>query len=433
MAKKAFFVGIKGVGMTALALAMQESGWQVAGSDTTEVFITDHILSEQSLGVRPLGSALPSDLDLVVYSGAYPPPQTSIQTLPLAEALAELVKDRSVIAVAGVGGKTTTSAMLATMFKNAGRDVGYYIGTSDVIGLSKPGSAGSDSIFIVEADEYAISKTDKRPKFTLLNPHIFITTNIKYDHPDIYKNESSTLAVFREYIERLRESATWIACEDDPLTRKLLATTSHLCQVVTYSKNNSLIDKLDLSVFGDHNKLNAVAAVLAGIQSGLPESAAITGIKSYQGSKRRQEKIGQVAGRLLYDDYAHHPHEIKATISAFKKEFPSNRIVVVFESHTYSRTEALLSQFAKTLALADHIYLMPIFESAREKGQPHTVTPASFESAVKKHNPQVKALTWDDAEAIIAKETKPGDLILTMGAGFVYKLHEKIICILKNK
>jgi UDP-N-acetylenolpyruvoylglucosamine reductase len=435
MSKKAFFIGIKGVGMTALALAMQDAGWEVSGSDTQDVFITDHILAERHLEVRPLSSPIPDDTQLVVYSGAYNASHKAARVLSLAEALAEFVKDREVIAVAGVGGKTTTSAMLATMFKAAGRDVGYYIGTSDIVGLASPGYSGTDPVFVVEADEYAISKTDTRPKFALLTPQVLVTTNIKHDHPDIYPDEAATLSTFRSLVESLPAGATWIANEDDPLTQALLCDPQGLAlraHVIRYGKSHPLFDKLKLSVFGDHNKLDALAAVLAGITAGLSESEALSAIRAYRGAKRRQEKIGEAKGRLLYDDYGHHPHEIAATIISFKEAFPSHRLVLVFESHTYSRTEALLPEFGKAISLADQVYIMPIFESAREKGIPHTVTPESLAAEVAKYNPQVQVLTWDNAATTVAKESQEGDLILTMGAGFVYKLHEQLRSVLKR-
>ncbi len=436
MNKKAYFVGIKGVGMTALALAMQDSGWTVSGSDTSETFITDHILAARNLEVRPLGDPVPTDVDLIVYSGAYiPDPHPTARTLSLAEALSEFVQDRTVVAVAGVGGKTTTSAMLATLFRAASRDVGYYIGTSDIVGLKAPGANGTDSLFIVEADEYAISKSDPRPKFALLHPHILITTNIRHDHPDIYKDEAATLATFRTLVESLPADALWLACEDDHLTQVLLNSPQGQTlrvRVIRYGHNHPIFNKLELSVFGDTNKLDATAAVLAAIESGLSESQALESIKSYRGAARRQQMMGEVAGRLLYDDYGHHPHEIDSTLRSFREAFPSRRLVLVFESHTYSRTEALLADFAKSIATADQCYIMPIFESAREKGQPHSVTTESFAAEVGKHNLNVKALTWDNAAATLASESKPGDLILTMGAGFVYKLHEQLRSVLNR-
>lgn len=420
----------------ALALAMQDVGWQVSGSDTAENFITDHVLSARNLEVRPLGSAIPEGTDLIVYSTAYTKPiHPTAKIVSLAQALADFVKDRTVIAVAGVGGKTTTSAMLATLFRAAGRDAGYYIGTSDIVGLNAPGAAGTDPVYIIEADEYAISKSDSRPKFALLNPNILITTNIQHDHPDIYPDEASTLGTFRTLVESLPQGSTWIACEDDQLTHQLLCDPQGLtlrAKTIRYGKSHPIYQQLSLSVFGDHNKLDGTAAVLAAIESGITMKEAVVAIQSYKGATRRQEKMGEVAGRLLYDDYGHHPHEIESTVSAFKQAFPRNKITLVFESHTYSRTEKLLVEFAKAIALADNCYIMPIFESAREKGQPHSVTPESFAKEVAKYNNNVKALTWDNAAETIAQESREKDLILTMGAGFVYKLHTELRSVLER-
>jgi UDP-N-acetylmuramate--alanine ligase len=421
---KAFFIGIKGVGMTALALAMQDAGWSISGSDTDESFITDDILASRNLGVDPLSDPLPSDVDLVIYSTAYPKPETAIKSLALAEALAEFVSDKLVIAVAGVGGKTTTTAMLAAMFHQAHRDVGYYVGTGRIAGLDAPGHSGSDPYFVVEADEYAISKTDQRPKFALLKPQIVITTNIIHDHPDIYPTVADTLKAFSNLISSIPAGGTWICNPSDPLTAQILSLQGESLKsikVVQYGSSHTLYSQLDLSVFGDQNKLDALAAVLAGIDAGLSESEALGSIKAYIGAGRRQEYHGEVRGRHLYDDYGHHPREIALTVNSFKEHFPDKRILLVFESHTYSRTEALLADFAKAIAIADMSFIMPIFESAREKGQSHTVTTESFAALI----PGAVPLTWENAADKVWELSKPGDIILTMGAGFVYKLHEQ--------
>lgn len=426
MNKNAYFIGIKGVGMTSLALAMQDSGWTVSGSDTDESFITDDILHKRHIPITQLPNyTVTPDTNLIVYSAAYTSPVgADPRVYPLAQALAEFVKDKKVIAVAGVGGKTTTTAMLAAMFHAVGRDVGYYVGTGSIAGLDAPGHAGQDPYFVVEADEYAISKTDLRPKFALLKPQILITTNIIHDHPDIYPTEADTLQVFADLIASIREGGTWICNPADPLTSQILSLQGQALKdikVIQYGSDHPLYPRLDLSVFGDQNRLDALAAVLAAIEAGLTEAEALTAIKSYQGAGRRQEYRGEVAGRLLYDDYGHHPREIELTVKSFKEKFPTRRLLLVFESHTYSRTEALLAEFAKAIAIADLSFIMPIFESAREKGQTHTVTTESFAAMI----PGSTALTWDNAAKTVWDASQPGDLILTMGAGFVYKLHEQ--------
>ncbi len=417
MPKHAYFIGIKGVGMTSLALAMQDAGWHVSGCDTNEVFITDEVLNQRQIALSLLGDPIPS-CDLIIHSAAYPVPTTTIPTQTLAQALADFVGSRRVIAVAGVGGKTTTSAMLAALFHAAGRNVGYYVGTSTIAGLPAPGHAGTDPYFVVEADEYAISKTDPRPKFALLNPEILITTNIVHDHPDIYPTPQATLQVFSDLVSRLPASGTWIYHPDDPLTLQILKNRNPICHLVPYNLD---LSPLTLSVFGDQNQLDAQAAVLAAIAAGLPEKTAKQAIRAYQGAGRRQESHGEVAGRLLYDDYGHHPGEISLTVGAFKQHFPTRRVLLVFESHTYTRTESLLSDFCRALATADKTFIMPIFESAREIGQAHQITPTSFAAKI----PGATALTWANAASTVWQASRPGDIILTMGAGFVYKLHEQ--------
>lgn len=406
--------------MTSLALAMQDDGWEVSGSDVEDTFITDPVLAARQISVQPFTASIPL-VDQIIYSAAYASDLPN--TIPLAQALADFVSNRTVIAVAGVGGKTTTTAMLATLFHAAGRNVGYYVGTSSIAGLPASGHAGTDPIFIVEADEYAISKTDPRPKFFLLTPQILVTTNIIHDHPDIYADESATLATFTNLIKSIPAGGTWICNPPDPLTAEILRGSTPRCNIVTYDSSHPLYSQLKLSVFGDQNKLDALAAVLAAVEAGLSPSSALSVISAYKGADRRQEFHGELAGRLLYDDYGHHPREIELTVKSFKEHFPNHRILLVFESHTYSRTEALLAQFAHAIATADLSFIMPIFESAREKGQSHSVTPESFAALI----PGATALTWNNAAEIIWHASRAGDIILTMGAGFVYKLHEQFL------
>ncbi|MFZ2199164.1 MAG: cyanophycin synthetase, partial [Microgenomates group bacterium] len=415
------------------ALAMQDADWTVSGSDTDESFITDDILAKRNIKIQSFSDPIPS-VDKTIYSAAYPAPLTPgvkgahtpgvFDSVPLAHALAEFVSDKKVIAVSGVGGKTTTTAMLAAMFHAAGRDVGYYVGTGSIAGLSAPGHFSKEPFFVIEADEYAISKTDKRPKFALLNPSILITTNIIHDHPDIYADESATMTAFSSLISSIKPGGTWICDASDKITAQILSlpgVSRKDIKVIQYGSDHPLYSKLNLSVFGDQNKLDALAAVLAGIEAGLTQSEALSAIQAYKGAGRRQELRGEVLGRLLYDDYGHHPKEIELTVKSFKEHFPNNRIILVFESHTYTRTEALLQAFAAAIKTADLAFIMPIFESAREKGQSHTVTTESFAALI----PGATPLTWENAAETIWNSSKPGDLILTMGAGFVYKLHDQ--------
>jgi UDP-N-acetylmuramate--alanine ligase len=425
MTKQAFFIGIKGVGMTALALAMQDGGWTVMGSDTGDTFITDPVLSERRVKILPLGSPIPVATNLIVYSGAYPvEPTPGIRTVSLAVALAEWVAPRQVVAVAGVGGKTTTTAMLACLCHAVGRPVGYYVGTGRIAGLPAPGATGTDPAYIVEADEYRISKDDLRPKFSLLTPQIVVTTNIVHDHPDVYKDVEATLRVFAKLIQAIPPGGTWICNPADPLTHRLLDLQGQALQgvkIVTYGPEHPLFAKLELAVFGEQNRLDALAAVLAALELGISIDQALLGITSYHGTNRRQESHGELAGRLLYDDYAHHPGEIAVTLRAFQDHFPDHRVVVVFEPHTYSRTAALLSEFAQALRSADQTFLMPIFASAREQGDEQQVTSADLAALI----PGAEVVTWESAAKTIWAASRPGDIILTMGAGFVYKLHDE--------
>lgn len=461
MNKEIHFVGIKGVGMTALAIILKEQGFQVSGSDTGESFVTDQALQEAQIEVSGTfdESHISKNLKQVIYSGAYHPKKNielktaiklNIPTLTQQEALAEIVKDKKLIAVAGVGGKTTTSAMISHVLRESGRKVGYFVGAGKINGENKPGGWGEDELFVAEADEYANSAgRDNTPKLLLLEPTYAVITNIMHDHPDIYKTEKNTIDTFKKFLEQLKPDGKIYLNFDDPISMRVANEIDIQAKIITigkdeksdwqiknieHRKENTVAAlgfegeeyTLKLHLIADYNVRNATQAAAVAHDQGISWDVIQNALGNFSGVGRRQEFVGKAGEVLLYDDYAHHPHEIKATIQAFKNRFPDRRIWVLFESHTFTRTAVLLSDFIEALTLADKISIMPIFSSAREKPEKFKLSKEILAKKLKEKGKDVNALSFEETPQYVKEHSQDNDLILTMGAGKVYELHEKI-------
>lgn len=415
--KRIYFVGIKGVAMAALALWAKESGKEVAGSDVEEEFPTDEELQKahiQVLNGFEAAHLMAFKPDLVMYTGAHGGRDNSqvvwsndnaIPTIPHGQALGLAMEGKRQISVAGSHGKTTTSAMVATILVEAGLDPSYAIGCGSIRGLGAAGHAGKGDWFIAEADEYVTDPGhDLTPRFMWQKPEILVVTNIDYDHPDAY---SDLLAVQQAFIALQKQSKFTFICADDEASSVLKRAGN----VATFGLSKKL-DELKLQIPGRHNMLNAAAAAAACGRIGIAWEVVKRGLERFGGTKRRFEKLGELRGALIYDDYAHHPKEIEATIAAFRDKFPKKRLIVVFQPHTYSRTKALLVDFARALGMADIALVTDIYASARE---------TQTEEGLARKLGGVYAPTKNDVSGWLHKEFKEDDVIVFMGAGDIYK------------
>lgn len=461
-AKNIFIVGIKGAAMANLAAILKKMGRNVSGSDLAEEFITDEQLKKNGIshiiGFKP--ESLNPNLDLVVYSAAHGGalnPQVvaakkrDIVTLHQAEILGQLLSEfKTSLAVCGCHGKTTTSSLLAYSLINLGVKPSYMIGSSNFD--SYPGGDyNRKDYFVIEADEYGLNPPqDLTPKFHYLHPNYILCTNVDLDHPDVYK---SLEEVKQAYLKFFGDKKL-ILCADDKNTVQLInllkgnqystfgySETSDL-RILKYSTDdkssqfdltykNKPLGKFAVSLFGEKNISNAAGVILLLLKLGFATEKIKSAIKNFTGAKRRFELIYQKTPTYLFDDYAHHPKEIEATISAARKRFPAKRIVVVFQPHTYSRTEKFLAEFSRTLSLADQTFILPIFPSARENPAQFNISSQAIEKAAKTGNvksvPDKKALL-----KLLGSDLRAGDVLLTMGAGDVYKLANDIIKIIES-
>ena len=430
-----FLVGIKGVAMTNLALILKKMGNEVTGSDLAEKFITDDLLKKNKItwrqGFDP--KKLPLNTDLVIYSAAHlgdKNPQIvkakkrGIKVISQAELLGQLSKQfKNTIAVCGCHGKTTTSSLLAYTLLKLGANPSYMVGSSS-FNKYPGGDYNGNEYFIVEADEYGVNPPqDKTVKFHLLNPDYILCTNIDFDHPDIYENINAVKKSFLKFfsknvsinrpvlsqVEGLIDTSMNFCADDKNLmsVAKKLPRKSYLTygyssfadlRIIKYQvgiegssfqlqfkKNRhsglSRIDsgvasfpRMTIKLLGEKNISNTVGVILTLLTLGFDPEKIKLAIKDFTGAKRRFEKVYSENSTFLFDDYAHHPNEIKATISAARSRFPKRRIVIIFQPHTYSRTQVLLKDFAESLSLADIALILPIFPSARENPKNYNTT-----------------------------------------------------------
>ena len=471
-----FFVGIKGVAMANLARILVQLGKHVSGSDVEETFITDEIIESCAIKVIHSfeGDDLPNETELVVYAASHEgrnnpqvveAEQRNIKVLHQSELLSQLMKlFNTSIAVAGCHGKTTTTALLSFALKKLTPEMSYMVGTSSFNGWYG-GDYDGTQYFVVEADEYGIDPPDNlTPKFHLLNPDYAIITNIDHDHPDVYPSIYDTKKAFQIFMNKLLQKdfilPHLIVCEDDeniPDLQKSMKRDSFITygfskqadvqiMQMTTSKLGShfyISSKLfelqnvpvQINLFGEMNTLNAAAVLTLLLQLGFSKEKIIQAMHGFTGAKRRFEYVGKTKKIILYDDYAHHPAEISATIAAARLRFPNKRLVVLFQPHTYSRTEKMKHEFVKALSQADKVVLLPIFPSAREKQTDNKITSEVLAELGNKMNTDTMISSQSKDEAMYQLEVlvKPNDLIITMGAGDVYMLGKHILEIAEKK
>src|ERR1035437_571083 len=466
--KNIHFLGVKGVGMTPLAIIAKEAGFKVSGCDLAEEFITDAPLKKA--GINPLVGFSTDHLlvsDLLITTGAHggfenieviKAKELGIPVWTQGEAVGkfmdgELLKNSfEGISVAGSHGKTTTAAMIATVLKENKLDPGFLIGTGDIPSLGSSGHFGKGKYFVAEADEYATEpKHDKTPKFLWQHPQIGVITNIEFDHPDLYKSMDQLRKAFLDFANKINRSGALIACIDDLETAGIIK--QYAGKVITYgfSKNadfsiqrisvspekaffwvnmkDTSLGEFSLNVSGEHNVLNALATIIVCLELGLSVENIKNGLIAFKGTKRRSESVGKTtSGALVYDDYAHHPTEIKNTLASFGKMFPNKKIVCIFQPHTYSRTKSLFEQFVTSFSLADQLILIDVFPSQREIIDNTVSSKILADNISRTHKDVLYMPKLEDViKYLDQKNLNDKFIIITMGAGDVYKIGKKII------
>jgi UDP-N-acetylmuramate--alanine ligase len=444
------FVGIGGAGLSAIAQVLLESGYGVSGSD--------EVLSPYALALRTRGARVDqghapehvNGAELVIISSAVPPDNVEVRAaqargipvLKRADFLGRLMVDRLGIAVAGTHGKTTTTGLIAFILDRAGLDPTFIVGGW----LSDYGAnahAGQGRPFVIEADEY-----DRM--FLGLKPTVAVVTNVEHDHPDVYPTLKEMQEAFRAFVGLLPANGLLVGCEQDAFTRGLVEERrSAGYRAVSYGfrrESGFRADSLqpngaggyDFLVVrqgqtlglarnrlpGEHNVLNSLAALAVADSVGVDFNDARNALAEYHGAGRRFEVLGEAGGVTVVDDYAHHPTEIRATLAAARRRFSGRPLWVMFQPHTYSRTRTLLAGFADSFADADHVVLVDIFRS-REAVDP-SISAADIvrrmEHADVRYIPRL-----DDAAQFLISRLKPGDVLLTLGAGDGNVVGERVL------
>ena len=449
--QKIYFIGIGGISMSGLAEILFDEGFQVMGSDMKKSELTDR-LEQKGIKVEygQRASNIPADTQVVVYTAAIHPDnpefvaakEMGIPMLARAELLGELMRNyHHAVNIAGTHGKTTTTSMLTEILLAGEKDPTVTVG-GILPAIGGNIRVGGSELFVAEACEYTNS-------FLSFFPTMEIILNIEADHLDFFKDIEDIRHSFRRFAQKLDEKGILIINREIPRLEEI--TEGLPCKVITFGRNPEtsnysaaeitydqyarasytlMIDgkpegKIVLVVPGEHNVYNSLSVVAAGRELGITLEQIQKGLKCFSGTNRRFEKKGEIGGVTVIDDYAHHPQEIRATLTT-AKNYPHRKIWCVFQPHTYSRTAALLDEFAQALLLADEVILADIY-AAREVNT-IGITSQDLADKIREAGGRVHYIpSFDEIETFILENCVPGDLLITMGAGDIVKVGEKLL------
>ena len=444
------FIGIGGISMSGLAEILLEEGFHISGSDAKESALTDAL---EKKGARiyygQRASNISDSTDVVVYTAAIHPDnpefarakELGIPMLTRAELLGQIMRNYDTpIAVAGTHGKTTTTSMLSHILLKGDCDPTISVG-GILPAIGGNIRVGQSETFLTEACEYTNS-------FLSFFPKISIILNMDADHLDFFKDIDDIRRSFRRFAELLPADGTLIINADTPEYQSITEGLS--CQVITYGLENNAdytasditydefghasfhvkykgsdLGRCSLKVPGSHNVSNALSAVAAGRLLNLPWEVIAEGLLSFTGTDRRFQYKGTVGGVTIIDDYAHHPTEIEATLKA-AANYPHRKVWCVFQPHTYTRTKALLPEFAQALTLADHVVLADIY-AARETDT-LGISSEDLADRIRELGTLCEYFpTFDEIENFLLENCTQGDLLITMGAGDVVNIGEQLL------
>lgn len=436
------FVGIGGAGMSAIAQVLLQSNYDVSGSDVVESPTLQHI---RSLGGRVFVGHRSSNIgsaEAVVFSSAVSTGNPELEAarrrnllvLHRADMLAHLMRSKESISIAGTHGKTTTTAMIAALLLEGGLDPTVLVG-AQVKQLGGNARVGRSPYLVAEADE-------SDGTFLKLSPRYVVVTNIDTDHLDYYGDLAHIQEAFLEHIFRVPRQGSVIACWDDSNLRQILKKVHR--PVITYGSEpgasvsaqdvvgsargsaysclhqGQSLGRIQLGVPGRHNVVNSLAAVAVGLLLGIPFSACQRGLNAFSGVERRLERKGEKSSVWVLDDYGHHPSEIQATLQACAGM--GKRLLVVFQPHRFSRTHHLMADLAKCFVDADRLFVTDIYAAGEEP-----IPGVSSRHLVEEISRYRQVTYADDSQKLVEelkRATRPGDLLLTLGAGDVWQIGE---------
>lgn len=444
------FIGIGGINMSALAEICINKGYKVTGSDMQDSYLIDHL---RSLGAKVVigqkKENITDDINMVIYTAAISNDNEEFQAakeknilmINRAAFLGQIMREyKNSIAVSGTHGKTSTTSMLSTIFNHAEKDPTILVGGN----LSTIGGnvrIGNSEHFITEACEYVDS-------FLNFNPFISLVLNIEEDHLDYFSGLDEIKASFNKFGKLLPEDGFFIINGDSENTKDITYdvkasvirfgqkdTNDAIISDISYDENGyarfnlkykgAALGRFDLSIYGLHNVFNATAAIVAAIVSNIDIDTIKEGIKEYKGVGRRFEKKGEYKGALVIDDYAHHPTEIKATLAS-AKNLKKDKMWVVFQPHTYTRTKALFDEFSQAFHAADKVIVADIY-AAREQDPGDINSKMLVESLYTNHVDAIYLPSFDDITNYLRENVGPNDMVITCGAGPIFKVGNSLL------
>jgi len=441
--------------MSGIAELLLNLGYKVSGSDLKASDITANL--KKLGGTIFVGHQADhiSGADVVVISSAVKgnnpevvaAEQQSVPVIPRAEMLAELMRLKYSVAIAGAHGKTTTTSIVASVLAEGGLDPTVVIG-------GKLKSIGTNAV--LGQGDYIVAEADESDgSFLKFSPAIAVVTNIDREHLDFYKNLDAIKSVFLDFIDRLPFFGLAVLCLDNesiqdliPKIKKRYTTYGMSSQAdfqirnVNFEKRRSRfsvyregekLGDIDLNLPGIHNVYNATASIAVGIELDVPFAAIKSALETLEGVQRRLEIKGEVNGITVVDDYGHHPTEIKTTLDAIEKCWPDNRKVVVFQPHRYTRTQALFDDFTRSFYQSDTLVVLPIYAAGEKRIE--GLSGQDLCEGIKAHGHKEVFCAGDAKSAItyLKDNLKPGDLLLTLGAGDVWKVGEQLLATLQPK
>ncbi len=447
---KIHFIGIGGISMSSLAEILLHKGKKISGSDGVQSAVTDSLVEKGiKVAIGQRAENITDDIELVVYTAAVNEDNPELKAARASKAVvidrAELVgmlmlEYKHPISVAGTHGKTTTSSLVTEILLGANAEPTVSIGGM-LPSIGGNYRIGSDDYFVLETCEYCDS-------FLKFNPHSAIILNVDKDHIDYFKNLDNIYKSFNKFAKRVPENGFLIINNEIPRFYEVVDGIK--CPYETYGIDNSAdwyatnirynsmghgtykanykgreIAKVSLSIPGEHNVYNSLSAFALCYRYGIPVDTIVKGIDNYHGTDRRFQYKGSFNGVQVIDDYAHHPTEIAATINSARSN-DIGRLCIVFQPHTYTRTYELLDDFAKVLSKADKVVLVDIYAS-REKDT-GLVSSKDLAQKIVEHGGDVEYCgTFENAENYIINNCNPQDMLITMGAGDIVKLGEKLV------
>ncbi len=438
--KKAFFVGVGGRGVSAIARILNTRGVKCIGSDSEDSKYLQDLRSE---GIECLvghkAEYVPDDIDLMVVTPAVTESnpewtkarELGVPILTYPQSLGVLSREYKSIAITGAHGKTTTTLMTTLGMIEGGLDPSCLLGAPVEEFGGWNCRVGESDFCVIEACEY-------RRGFLNLRAEIVVITNVDWEHMDYYKTEADFVEAFRELVRAVPENGLVVACVDDKWTKEVIKEAT--CAVITYGSSENadyvlkgselwadgrLIGEIKVGVPGKHNRLNAMAAFAVGRALGIDAGVLLRTFEAFSGTYRRFQYIGKArTGALIYNDYAHHPTEVMATLDAAREKYPDKQIVMAIQPHQYNRTWQLIDQYAVAFKKADLVIVPSIYEARDSDQDKAAVSPASLAAAIEKGSgcKAIDGKGYENTVRLISELTDENSIVFCTGSGDVNKL-----------